>query len=875
MSNYRLIDVSNSKEDAIKSGKWKNPGAALYDRLLHSFYSKGDVPCGTDELDKKIKSGEWMDWDALLKETYLIAPVSHIKNSPYGVTPFCRSGCKYPHHAIRNGKLVLSIPGVKAAYSRACQQGDFKGDVKDHLLRHIKELGLDTYYTKEGTMTIDDDAAATRQIDENFDAINEFIMEKMGINLLVSDNKTSPKEDQSYPVPLTLSAPKFNRDRSIPTDLIDDYIGSEVLVNPKSQWMSSIMRWNNEDIGGGIISIYQLASKSRKITSESIQKYMGRHPDLTKDDLDALEQIRQDLKKMGYSEVISAVQESIQWIDSFVNDDTFRESIESNMSDILTKCKTPEELLTWMDNIKYGWLDKSGNIQGTGDDDDEEDFFNEYRLQSPSQLIRSKVGVCWDQTELERKWFKAHGYDSNVYYIEIQDGHACPTHTFLVYKSKDLTQSEEHIHWFEHSWGTYKGDHDYGSISLRECLTDITNKHRQANNDMESPMLITRLDSTPEFMCTCAEYMNLARNSPVIDLTETLDGDILEEEYDPPLSYDKLPNHLKNDAVHAWRAKTGMELIHREPTLSELNRIWANWNEMDAQQKAISDRKSMELFGMSNEQHYRKLLPTYSSGSVAVESSDIFDPECPRWSRRIFTEAEDDNAEESIENQPIDGDPPSLDEPKGDSAGKGQDDSISDISEEPEEKSEDKDSERSDDKDGTKPKKESRPKQTDRAERSKNGVRRKRLYNAFIEWCKEFNTKNTFGNIFDKDTFTVSYPFVPNEMRYFYRLANPMLCVLAGDLTFFPVAELSKINKNNKKLDEMVIFAGTPKDLRVFNCKDRKIYRGTEENEEITLHEELGESFDIYIQNLINKGDILNGTIEESTDAVSYEVTEF
>lgn len=169
-----------------------------------------------------------------------------------------------------------------------------------------------------------------------------------------------------------------------------------------------------------------------------------------------------------------------------------------------------------------------------------------------------------------------------------------------------------------------------------------------------------------------------------------------------------------------------------------------------------------------------------------------------------------------------------------------------------------------------KPEKESMPKKTDRAESSKNGVRRKKLYIAFIEWCKEYNTKNTFGSIFDKDAFKISYPFVPEEMRYFYRLSNPMLCVLGGDLTFFPVAELRKLNSKNSHLNEMMIFAATPNDLRVFNHKDKKIYRGIEENGALKLNEVLGETFDGYIQKMINKGDILNGPIEESADIDSF-----
>lgn len=160
----------------------------------------------------------------------------------------------------------------------------------------------------------------------------------------------------------------------------------------------------------------------------------------------------------------------------------------------------------------------------------------------------------------------------------------------------------------------------------------------------------------------------------------------------------------------------------------------------------------------------------------------------------------------------------------------------------------------------------SRPKQTDAAEKDKNGVRRKKLYIAFIEWCKEYNNKNTFGSIFDKDAFNVSYPFVPHEMRYFYRLANPMLCVLSGNLTFFQVAELKKLNSKNSKFPELLIFAATENDLRVFSNTDKKVYFGIEENGEIKLTKVLSDTFDTYIQTMIGKGDILNGPIEDKSE---------
>lgn len=64
---------------------------------------------------------------------------------------------------------------------------------------------------------------------------------------------------------------------------------------------------------------------------------------------------------------------------------------------------------------------------------------------------------------------------------------------------------------------------------------------------------------------------------------------------------------LSQDPVHCWRAKTGIELIHREPSEEELDRIWANWKLMDDEMKEISDMKSFMFFGCSNREHYRRL----------------------------------------------------------------------------------------------------------------------------------------------------------------------------------------------------------------------------------------------------------------------------
>lgn len=146
---FKQIRIDNSKEAAVMERKWKDPGSELYYDLLNTMDD------GTS------------DYRTYLKEAYLIAPVNEISNSPYGTTPFSKSGCKYPHHVIVGDKLVVHLGGLRAAYSRAKQQGIFKGKVKEHLERHYRELGI-----------YDDSTMSEEKIQENTTFIETFIAER-------------------------------------------------------------------------------------------------------------------------------------------------------------------------------------------------------------------------------------------------------------------------------------------------------------------------------------------------------------------------------------------------------------------------------------------------------------------------------------------------------------------------------------------------------------------------------------------------------------------------------------------------------------------------------------------------------------------------
>ena len=107
------IKIDNSKESAMDSQSWDDPGASLYNKLKEASNAQ-----------------------ALINEAYLL-PGDNATES------------KYPHHSIRDGELVINIKGLQAAGSRL-NQTKSEGKISDsdydkaksHLERHRKELEL-------------------------------------------------------------------------------------------------------------------------------------------------------------------------------------------------------------------------------------------------------------------------------------------------------------------------------------------------------------------------------------------------------------------------------------------------------------------------------------------------------------------------------------------------------------------------------------------------------------------------------------------------------------------------------------------------------------------------------------------------------------
>lgn len=135
----------------------------------------------------------------------------------------------------------------------------------------------------------------------------------------------------------------------------------------------------------------------------------------------------------------------------------------------MEQIKSVIDLMNFLENIKYGWMDINQNIYL----DTEKGFKKKYVLSKPEEVIENKVGICYDQVELERVVFKNSGIKFNTYFMVYYDAKKLFTHTFIVY------EENEKFYWFEHAWEAYKGIHEF--MSLFDLLKDIKDKFQKYN----------------------------------------------------------------------------------------------------------------------------------------------------------------------------------------------------------------------------------------------------------------------------------------------------------------------------------------------------------------------------------------------------------
>lgn len=159
--------------------------------------------------------------------------------------------------------------------------------------------------------------------------------------------------------------------------------------------------------------------------------------------------------------------------------------------------KTPEQLYEFMKyNIKYGFLSTYDNkthrrVDMNDDALYERLLFTTYYLQHPSELLFYKHGICYDQVEFERQWFKENGYEVKTYFTPFHN------HSFLVFVD------DRGYNLFERTIKEYNGIH------TKESLEEILNYYKQIQLSKTN---LTDLSLYPyeevEFGCNFYEFIN-------------------------------------------------------------------------------------------------------------------------------------------------------------------------------------------------------------------------------------------------------------------------------------------------------------------------------------------------------------------------------
>ena len=215
----------------------------------------------------------------------------------------------------------------------------------------------------------------------------------------------------------------------------------------------------------------------------------------------------ENMKINNYQEYICGVYEEGRYAWILENVTPLKEPIKAKGQLNIWNYYDDLEIMDLMEDIEYGWLDKYNKKHIIVD----ETFSSDYMLQSPSEIISNKLGVCWDQVELERYYFKGNDWDIKTYFIVHYDGDRCPTHTFLTYKKNNK------YYWFEHAWERFRGIHEYNSE--KDLLLDVRDKfiNYELNNQYENENLVLHEYKKPKYHITVQEFYNHCDNGRYID----------------------------------------------------------------------------------------------------------------------------------------------------------------------------------------------------------------------------------------------------------------------------------------------------------------------------------------------------------------------
>ena len=219
----------------------------------------------------------------------------------------------------------------------------------------------------------------------------------------------------------------------------------------------------------------------------------------------------EDIKKNHYQEYICGEYKEGRYAWILDSIEPLEEPIKAKGQLGIWNYYTEFDVMKLMSDIEYGWVDQDNQKHIS----DYDSFPYHYKLQIPKEVMKNKVGVCFDQVELERYYFK--GYDIKTYFIIYYDDNNYPNHTFLTF------QKNNKYYWFEHSWEIYRGIHEYNT--LNELLIDVKKKFIETllNSDYTLENLAMYEYQKPKYYISMIDFYKHCEEGKEINLNSLED----------------------------------------------------------------------------------------------------------------------------------------------------------------------------------------------------------------------------------------------------------------------------------------------------------------------------------------------------------------
>lgn len=168
-----------------------------------------------------------------------------------------------------------------------------------------------------------------------------------------------------------------------------------------------------------------------------------------------------------------------------------------------------DKILNKINEIDYGWVDQNKIIHHSSK---RQFFIENYHLEDIEDILKYKVGTCFDQVELTRYYFKLENIDIKTYIIIYNDDTKIASHTIAVLESNNK------FYYLENTWKNQNNNIEYNT--LEELLNSIIKTYPRVykiNNFDKSKIEIYQYEKPP-LNLSYQEFTNYCRNSKRIEI---------------------------------------------------------------------------------------------------------------------------------------------------------------------------------------------------------------------------------------------------------------------------------------------------------------------------------------------------------------------